>query len=62
MPDLQQTYTALVDHLRETAILRSCGGLLGWDEQTCLPPEGAEHRANQGALLAGLVHERATSS
>ncbi len=61
MPDLQETYAALVDHLRETAILRSCGGLLGWDEQTCLPPEGAEHRANQGAQIAGLVHERATS-
>jgi carboxypeptidase Taq len=61
MPDLQQTYQALVDHLRETAILRSCGSLLGWDEQTCLPPEGAEHRADQGALIAGLVHERATS-
>ncbi|HVJ68422.1 MAG TPA: carboxypeptidase M32, partial [Caulifigura sp.] len=61
MPDLQQIYTALVEHLRETAILRSCGGLLGWDEQTCLPPEGAEHRADQGALIAGLVHERATN-
>ncbi len=62
MPDLQETYLSLVAHLRETAVLRSCGSLLGWDEQTCLPPEGAEHRADQGALLAGLVHERATSA
>jgi carboxypeptidase Taq len=61
MPDLAKTYSDLTSHLRETALLRSCGALLGWDEQSCLPPEGAEHRANQGALVAGLVHDRATS-
>jgi carboxypeptidase Taq len=61
MPDFEKTWTDFLAHLRETALLRSCGGLLGWDEQTCMPAEGAEHRANQGALIAGLVHDRATS-
>lgn len=54
-------YTELVAELKEIALLRSCGSILGWDEQTNLPPKGAEHRANQLALIAGLSHERATS-
>lgn len=41
--------------------MRSCGAVLGWDEQTNLPPRGAELRANQLALLAGLAHDRATA-
>ena len=47
--------------LRETAILRSCSSLLGWDDQTYMPPKGAEHRSQQQSLLAGLVHARATA-
>lgn len=61
MADVRTTLTDLTRYLRETAVLRSCAALVGWDEQTCLPPEGAEHRANQGALLAGMVHDRATA-
>ncbi len=34
--------------------------MLGWDEQTYLPPQGAALRADQMSLLAGLVHERTT--
>lgn len=53
-------YSRLASHLKELALLSSCGAILGWDEQTNLPPQGAEHRANQLALLAGLSHDRAT--
>ncbi|HUG93045.1 MAG TPA: carboxypeptidase M32, partial [Planctomycetaceae bacterium] len=55
------TYEDLVSKLKSTALLASCSSVLSWDEQTNLPPAGAEHRANQLGLLAGLVHERATS-
>ena len=41
-------------------MLGSCSALLGWDEQTYMPRGGAEHRGEQLALLAGMVHERAT--
>jgi carboxypeptidase Taq len=61
MSPADQLYSELVQALRETALLGSCGSLLGWDEQTYLPVNGAAHRAEQSALLAGLVHERATS-
>lgn len=54
-------YQELVSHLRQTELLSSCSALLGWDEQTYMPPGGAEHRANQLSLLSGLVHERATA-
>lgn len=50
----------LFSELRQTALLRSTLGLLGWDEQTVMPAGGAEHRANQSAQLAGLAHERGT--
>ncbi len=50
----------LFSELRQVALLRSTLGLLGWDEQTLMPPGGADHRANQSAMLAGLAHERGT--
>lgn len=61
MENLPEAYQALVERLKELALLRSCGAILSWDEQTNLPPQGAEHRANQLALLSGLAHDRATA-
>ena len=61
MADAQQLYDELVSELRQTERLKSCAHVLGWDEQTNLPPNGAEHRSEQLALLAGMIHERATS-
>ena len=57
----EQAYSALLAETREAALLESCSAVLGWDEQTYMPPGGAEHRSNQLALLAGLAHEKATS-
>ena len=51
---------ALADELRELAVLKSISSVLGWDEQVNLRPQGAEHRAEQLALMAGLSHGRAT--
>lgn len=61
MADLCPAYEELIHHLQQAALLGSCAHLLGWDEQTQLPPQGAELRANQMALLAGMVHEQATA-
>jgi carboxypeptidase Taq len=41
-------------------VLASCSHVLGWDEETYVPPAGIAHRAEQQALLAGLLHDRAT--
>jgi len=48
--------------LAEISDLRYAGALLGWDQQTYMPPGGAEARGNQLALLNRLAHDRGTSS
>jgi len=48
--------------LAEISDLSNAAALLDWDQQTYMPPGGAEARGNQMALLGRLVHERATSS
>src|SRR6516162_2990017 len=57
----EKAYAELTERLQSTALLESCANVLGWDEQTYMPPGGAAHRANQLSLLAGLCHERATA-
>lgn len=57
----QESYEALVVELRELGLLNSVGAVLGWDERTQMPPQGAEHRAAQSSLLARMIHERFTS-
>jgi carboxypeptidase Taq len=56
----REAYDELTRKVKEEALLASCAALLGWDEETYLPRAGAAHRAEQQALLAGLLHDRAT--
>jgi carboxypeptidase Taq len=53
-------YDELVALVREEALLSSVSATLEWDEDTAMPDAGVANRARQQALLAGLVHERAT--
>jgi carboxypeptidase Taq len=56
----EQAYEKMVELSREESVLASCLDLLEWDEEVSMPPSGVAHRAEQRALLAGLVHDRAT--
>ena len=56
----QETFEKLCAHARETAILESISGLLGWDERTKMPPRGGEYRAEQMTYMAGQIHRRQT--
>jgi carboxypeptidase Taq len=47
--------------IKQISILSSCSALLGWDERTRMPKNGAEHRAAQHSLIAGMVHEQFTT-
>ncbi len=58
MPSLSDAYDQLIRRAREVALLGSCSGLLHWDRETYMPPKGAEHRAAQLALLAGMSHDK----
>ena len=53
-PELERRLGELTD-------LSAAGGLLGWDQQTMMPPGGAEARGNVMATLATLAHERQTA-
>ncbi len=41
--------------------LNRIGSVLGWDQQTYMPPGGSEDRGNQISLLSRLSHETFTS-
>jgi carboxypeptidase Taq len=57
----EEAYAELVRLSREESVLSSCLDLLEWDEEIYMPSDGVEHRAEQMALLAGIVHERGTN-
>ncbi len=58
--------TQKIDQLKtimaELADLRGAAALLGWDQQTYMPPGGAEARGNQLGTLNRLAHEKGTSA
>ena len=45
-------------YARETARWASIAAVLEWDDRTMMPSAGAEHRAEQVALLSAFVHRR----
>ena len=47
--------------IQKIADVNYASGVLGWDQETYMPPKGAEARARQQATLAGIVHGMATS-
>ena len=53
-------YATLLDTLRETAVLSSADAVLAWDQETVMPAAGGPLRAEQLAMLSGLVHRRRT--
>ena len=43
-------------HLAEISDVEKAAGVLHWDQQTYMPPGGAEHRADQLATLSKISH------
>ena len=62
LPADTSPYAELRRHLRETATLASSAAVLGWDQETYMPPGAAALRGEQMAALSALVHERRTSA
>ena len=60
MAEIKQTYQELCDHVRETAMVESIRSVLGWDEQTYMPPQAGDYRAEQITWLAAASHRRRT--
>ncbi len=57
---MSNAHTELLRLLRETAALRSAVNLLGWDQETMMPPRAVGARAEAMALASRLAHEQAT--
>lgn len=45
----------------ELYALKSAAGLLGWDQETFMPPKGGAARAESQAVLGTLLHQKQTS-
>ena len=56
----EDLFAEVCGHARRAATLASVEALLGWDEQTYLPPRAGGYRAEQAAAVAGLVHHLRT--
>ena len=54
-------YGELIRRVKEIRLLDSCAAVLHWDQRTFMPPKGSGHRAEQLALLAGMVHQQITA-
>jgi carboxypeptidase Taq len=52
---------SIFEKARELAVIQSSASVIGWDQETYLPPAGVEHRAAQLAWLSSRAHELATS-
>lgn len=46
---------------RSHSVVRSIGSVIGWDQETYLPPAGAAHRAAQLSWISARAHEMAVS-
>src|SRR3990170_978430 len=48
-------------HLAPIVDLRHAAAVLGWDQQTHMPPGGGQARAEQLATLSRIIHEMFTA-
>ncbi len=57
---MEEKLQALKDELAVYMDLYYASAVLGWDQETNMPPGGAQARADQGATLSELAHRRIT--
>jgi carboxypeptidase Taq len=57
----EQSYEFISKQQKELSVLGGIGALLGWDQMTYMPPQGAAERSEQTALLSTLSHKRVVS-
>jgi carboxypeptidase Taq len=57
---MNKNYEEFVRLTKKITTLYSASGVLGWDQEVYMPPNGAALRAEQLALLSGITHELRT--
>lgn len=58
---MHEKYEQLKAILAQVWDLNSASGLLGWDQQTYMPPKGAQERGEALATLSSIAHKMGTS-
>lgn len=61
MPDAKALYAQYVQQTQKAADLYNASAVLQWDQETYMPPKGAEARGRQLATLASTAHSWLTS-
>ncbi len=61
MNQLEKDYQKIVQLSRKAKVLEGVQSLLGWDQETYMPKNGAPIRAEQLKTIAGLIHKERTS-
>lgn len=59
---MNETYEKYKALMHKIADVNYASAVLGWDQETYMPPKGAELRAQQLSTLAGISHELSVSS
>lgn len=54
-------YDQVCQAARDIDLVNGASHVLGWDQETYMPPKGIQHRSRILAHLTGLAHERLTS-
>ncbi len=57
----KELYSAYCELMQKAADINYASAVLGWDQETYMPPKGAEARGRQLSTLAGQAHEILTS-
>ena len=61
MGNSKELYAAYVELMQKAADINYASAVLGWDQETYMPPKGADARGRQLATLASQAHELLTS-
>lgn len=61
MQNTNQLYTEYTSLMQKAADLHGASAVLEWDQETYMPPKGAEFRGRQLATLAAAAHDILTS-
>jgi len=59
---MMTSYNKLMEKYREIALVDTIMGLLSWDSETYMPPQGVALRSNQRGVLKRVYHRMLTSS
>ncbi len=53
-----EIYLKIKEYCRQTKVLASVESVLSWDQETYMPEDAINHRADQISMIAKLVHSR----